>query len=103
MVANCAYTRQHRATPGCSTIRCSNSRIAYAEPVWEPEGVIATFLAHQGGWDEVLMVLVPIALFGLLLVVANKRAGAIEDQRERDEAGERPEAGDRRRGGSGPR
>lgn len=71
--------------------------------------MIATFLAHQGGWDEVLMVLVPIALFGLLLVVANKRAGAIEEQRERDEAGDGPEAGDRpesgerRRGGSGPR
>jgi hypothetical protein len=83
--------------------QCSNSRIAYAEPVWEPEGVTATLLAHQGGWDEVLMVLVPIALFGLLLVVANKRAGAIEEQREREEADGHPEVGDRRRGGPGPR
>jgi len=39
----------------------------------------AVTLAHQGGWDEVLMVLVPIALFAVLLFVANKRAGRLED------------------------
>ncbi len=37
-------------------------------------------LAHQGGWDELLMVLVPIAIFALLLVVANRRASQIERQ-----------------------
>ena len=31
-------------------------------------------LAHQGGWDEVLFVLVPLVLFGLLLRRAQKRA-----------------------------
>ena len=31
-------------------------------------------LAHQGGWDELLFVLVPIALFAGLLAVANRRA-----------------------------
>jgi len=31
-------------------------------------------LAHQGGWDEALFVLVPLALFGLLLHRAQKRA-----------------------------
>lgn len=31
-------------------------------------------LAHQGGWDELLFVLVPIALFAGLLAIANKRA-----------------------------
>ena len=31
-------------------------------------------LAHQGGWDEMLFVLVPIALFAWLLSLANKRA-----------------------------
>jgi hypothetical protein len=35
-------------------------------------------LAHQGGWDEMLMVLLPIAIFALLLVVANRRANRIE-------------------------
>jgi hypothetical protein len=32
--------------------------------------------AHQGGWDEMLMVLAPIALLCWLLHVANKRAEA---------------------------
>lgn len=31
-------------------------------------------LAHQGGWDEVLMIAVPLVLVATLLVVANKRA-----------------------------
>ncbi len=33
-------------------------------------------LAHQGGWDEVLLVAVPIALFAVVLWLANRRAGA---------------------------
>lgn len=31
-------------------------------------------LAHQGGWDELLFVLLPIGLFAVLLAVANRRA-----------------------------
>jgi hypothetical protein len=54
--------------------------------IWEPDPVTAVLLAHQGGWDEILMVLVPIVIFGILLVVANRRAGAIDEQRQRDEA-----------------
>jgi hypothetical protein len=38
-------------------------------------------LAHQGGWDEMLFVLVPISLFAGLLALANKRA--MRDQAER--------------------
>ncbi len=30
-------------------------------------------IAHQGGWDEVMFVAVPIALFAGLLWVANRR------------------------------
>ena len=33
-------------------------------------------LAHQGGWDEMLMVAVPIGLFVVLLALANRRAEA---------------------------
>lgn len=33
-------------------------------------------LAHQGGWDEILMVAAPIAVFGVLLWLANRRAQA---------------------------
>lgn len=42
-------------------------------------------LAHQGGWDEMAMVGVPIALFGGLLYLANRRAEA--RLAERDAAG----------------
>jgi hypothetical protein len=31
-------------------------------------------LAHQGGWDETLLVLVPVAVVAALLWVANRRA-----------------------------
>jgi hypothetical protein len=44
---------------------------------------VALLLAHQGGWDEMLFVLVPIALFAGLLAVANRRA--TRDQAARDE------------------
>ncbi|MGN6695554.1 MAG: hypothetical protein ACTHN0_15355 [Aquihabitans sp.] len=42
-------------------------------------------LAHQGGWDEALMVLAVICLFVGLLWIANARAGV--DQVEDDDAG----------------
>ena len=45
----------------------------------------AVLLAHQGGWDEVLFVLAPIALFGALLLVANKRAGELDDDEDGDD------------------
>jgi hypothetical protein len=59
-------------------------------------------LAHQGGWDEILLVLVPIALFALLLVIANRRADAIERGRRQGGADARrpapePPPDDRRR------
>lgn len=41
--------------------------------------IAAVVLAHQGGWDEMLMVVAPIALFVLLLRIANSRAAATED------------------------
>ena len=43
----------------------------------------AALFAHQGGWDEIAMVLVPIAIFAGLLVVANRRANSIERARDR--------------------
>jgi hypothetical protein len=46
-------------------------------------------LAHQGGWDEMLMVLAPIVVIVFLLRVAKRRgerlqpdAGAVEDDDE---------------------
>ncbi len=45
--------------------------------------VILAVLAHQGGWDEILFVLVPIALFAVLLTLANRRAN--REQADRDD------------------
>ena len=36
-------------------------------------GIPATILAHQGGWDEMLLVAGPIALVGGLLWLARRR------------------------------
>lgn len=44
-------------------------------------------LAHQGGWDEALLVLVPIAAFASLLVVATRRAKAVQRSRQEAEGG----------------
>jgi hypothetical protein len=49
-------------------------------------------LAHQGGWDEMLFVLVPISLFAGLLALANKRA--MRAQAERDELDGEPDGGE---------
>ena len=46
--------------------------------------LVALVLAHQGGWDEMLFVLVPISVFAWLLSLANKRA--TREQSERDDA-----------------
>jgi hypothetical protein len=44
--------------------------------------VIFGMLAHQGGWDEALLVAVPmLAVFGLLRL-AKRRADAIKARRE---------------------
>jgi hypothetical protein len=37
-------------------------------------------LAHQGGWDEALLIATPIALFVFLLRIANKRAATLGDE-----------------------
>ncbi len=45
----------------------------------------AGILGHDGGWDEFLMVAVPVVIFALLLKVASKRADKIgepEDHKE---------------------
>ena len=34
---------------------------------------LLTVLAHQGGWDEILLVAGPLAVLAVLLVVANRR------------------------------
>lgn len=46
-------------------------------------------LAHQGGWDEIMLVATPIAVFAVLLWIANRRARRrLEDELEADGTGE---------------
>jgi hypothetical protein len=42
----------------------------------------AVILAHQGGWDEMLLVAAPIALLAAVLWMANRRATRLRDERE---------------------
>lgn len=37
---------------------------------------VAVILAHQGGWDEILLVAGPLAVFAGVIHLANKRANA---------------------------
>ena len=39
-------------------------------------------LAHQGRWDELIFVLLPISLFAGLLAIANRRASNAQGERE---------------------
>ena len=39
-------------------------------------------LAHQGGWDEILMVVVPLVFLGGLLLVADRRARRQAEERD---------------------
>ena len=39
-------------------------------------------LAHQGGWDEMLFVALPLGLFAFLLFIANRKAQAHLDAEE---------------------
>ncbi len=43
-------------------------------------------LAHQGGWDETLFVLTPLAVFAILLLVARRRVDRLESAETDDEA-----------------
>ena len=36
-------------------------------------------LAHQGGWDEILMVVGPMVLIGGVLAVIRRRVGTLPD------------------------
>jgi len=60
-------------------------RTALMNPVtvWEAAGMwgAAVVLAHQGGWDEILLVAVPIAVFVGLLWLANARAARHDQDR----------------------
>jgi hypothetical protein len=47
---------------------------------------IATLIAHQGGWDEILLVAGPIVVVGGLLAVATRRARALGSTPQSEES-----------------
>ena len=55
--------------------------------IWEAGRVLgyAGVLAHQGGWDEALMVIAPVALFVGLLWAASRRAASSSDDTPTDQ------------------
>lgn len=48
----------------------------------DPTAEFAVLLAHQGGWDEFLMVAVPIVAFAFLLRAANRRLSNLNERNE---------------------
>ena len=47
-----------------------------------PESNILPMLAHQGGWDEILLVVGPIAVIVGLLVIVKRRLDAASRSRK---------------------
>lgn len=47
-------------------------------------------LAHQGGWDEMLFVALPIGLFAFLLFIANRKAQAQLDAEQGEDTTDPP-------------
>ena len=41
---------------------------------------LPTLFAHQGGWDESLFALAPVVVFAVLLLLARRRVGDLEDE-----------------------
>lgn len=53
----------------------------------------ATVLAHQGGWDEILLVLGPIAIVGGLLWLARRRVEHAAHAADQHDGGPTPPNG----------
>ena len=47
-------------------------------------------LAHQGGWDEILLVAGPVLVFGGLLAIARRRAVALATENNAAENDDEP-------------
>lgn len=62
---------------------------------------MAPLLAHQGGWDEILLVVGPLALVAGLLWLANRRISAQLAETDAGIDAEGPEDHDQVEGSSG--
>src|SRR5215813_11421649 len=59
------------AKDACSQRRCVGGNNRRRRNL--PRVLTGLLLAHQGGWDEMLFVLVPVGAFAGLLALANRR------------------------------
>ena len=53
--------------------------------------LVSVVLAHQGGWDEVLLVAAPLSLFAGLLYLANRRADRLVAHRHEEPPADEPD------------
>ena len=56
-------------------------------------GIPAALLAHQGGWDEILLVVGPIVVVGGLLALARRRVTKAHPNGAAADAADEPFAG----------
>ena len=56
--------------------------------------IFGVVTAHQGGWDEVVLVAAPLSLFAGLLYLANRRADHVVQTRRDDEPTDDERTGD---------
>ncbi|WP_034275000.1 hypothetical protein [Haloechinothrix halophila] len=59
-------------------------------------------LMHQGGWDEIVLVLGPLIIIGVLIVVARKQAPPDDEDEDQDDVQGDADAGTRREGREKP-
>ena len=52
-----------------------------------PVMAVLRVLAHEGGWDEIVLVAVPVLVLAGLLFLARRRAQALADARAVDGSG----------------
>lgn len=43
-------------------------------------------VAHEGGWDETVFAVAPVGVFAVMVLLARRRAGALEDHDEDGDA-----------------
>lgn len=67
-----------RREPAAAALRCHTGKRLPSKPMT----AVGAILAHQGGWDEILMVLGPLAILFVVLLLANKRARRLAEARD---------------------
>lgn len=80
-----------RVSHGAFHCRSSTARFGFPGgrcdlrlPIIAVVAIESVVLAHQGGWDEIVLVAGPLVLLWLLLVMANRRAKRLSNEDSTD-------------------